>query len=169
MTYHARLIYHDKEVTTFMQRVVFLVFVLAVSLMGCGKKKDVSENLPQEALSIEALSTTASNISSASQVQSRQLKPLVTIETEQGETILESLPPQGPYKPTPSQIQTALANAGFYSGKVDGKVGPVTKKAVEEFQKVNGLEADGKVGPKTWAVLSKHLSIDSAAEHEKRK
>ncbi|MCM8789832.1 MAG: peptidoglycan-binding protein [Candidatus Omnitrophica bacterium] len=30
---------------------------------------------------------------------------------------------------------------------------------MEEFQKANGLQVDGKVGPKTWAVLSKYLSL----------
>ena len=71
---------------------------------------------------------------------------------------LEPLPPQGPYKPSGTEIQTALKNAGFYTGTVDGKIGPKTKKAVEEFQKANGLKADGKVGPKTWTLLGKYLS-----------
>jgi peptidoglycan hydrolase-like protein with peptidoglycan-binding domain len=71
---------------------------------------------------------------------------------------LESLPPAGPYKPSAIEIQTALKNAGYYTSVVDGKFGPMSKKAVAEFQKANGLEADGKVGPKTWAVLGKYLN-----------
>jgi peptidoglycan hydrolase-like protein with peptidoglycan-binding domain len=66
------------------------------------------------------------------------------------------LPPQGPYKPTGIEIQTALKNAGFYAGNLDGKIGPKSKKAIEDFQKANGLKADGKVGPKTWEALSKY-------------
>ncbi len=66
------------------------------------------------------------------------------------------LPPQGPYKPASIEIQTALKNAGFYAGNLDGKIGPKSKKAIEDFQKANGLKADGKVGPKTWEVLSKY-------------
>ncbi len=55
------------------------------------------------------------------------------------------------------QIQTALKNAGFYKGHVDGRIGPRTKEAIKEFQKANGLEADGVAGKRTQAKLSKHL------------
>jgi peptidoglycan hydrolase-like protein with peptidoglycan-binding domain len=71
---------------------------------------------------------------------------------------LEPLPPAGPYKPTAEEIQTALKNAGYYNGAIDGKLGPMSKKAIEEFQKANGLQVDGKVGPKTWLALSSHLN-----------
>src|SRR3989338_3212643 len=37
-------------------------------------------------------------------------------------------------KPTAQQIQEALKNAGLYDGKIDGDIGPRTKKAIEEFQ-----------------------------------
>ena len=55
------------------------------------------------------------------------------------------------------QIQTALKNAGFDPGLIDGKLGPKTKKAIKDFQAANRLAVDGKVGPKTWAKLSKYL------------
>lgn len=55
------------------------------------------------------------------------------------------------------QIQKALKNAGFYKGVIDGKVGPRTKSAIREFQKSNGLNADGSVGDKTWQALKTYL------------
>lgn len=55
------------------------------------------------------------------------------------------------------EIQKALKAAGFYSGTVDGKIGPRTKQSIVEFQKAKGLKADGKVGSKTWAELEKYL------------
>jgi len=55
------------------------------------------------------------------------------------------------------QIQKALKHAGFYKGAIDGKVGPRTKSAIREFQKANGLTADGSVGDKTWQALKTYL------------
>ena len=67
-------------------------------------------------------------------------------------------------KPTTREIQQALKNAGLYQGAVDGKMGSVTKDAVREFQRVNGLKADGVVGKRTWAKLSAYTN---AAEGSK--
>lgn len=50
-------------------------------------------------------------------------------------------------------IQTRLQELGYYKGKIDGDFGSGTKNAVQAFQEVNGLEADGVVGAKTLAVL----------------
>lgn len=36
---------------------------------------------------------------------------------------------------------------------VDGKYGPATEKAVKSYQKIKGLQVDGKAGPKTIASL----------------
>ncbi|MFH0764410.1 MAG: peptidoglycan-binding domain-containing protein [Candidatus Omnitrophota bacterium] len=56
------------------------------------------------------------------------------------------------------EIQACLKNAGFYKGEIDGVKGKGTKRAIKEFQSANGLTADGKVGPKTWELLSKYTS-----------
>ncbi|MDD5679822.1 MAG: peptidoglycan-binding domain-containing protein [Candidatus Omnitrophica bacterium] len=60
-------------------------------------------------------------------------------------------------KASSKQIQTALKNAGFYEGPVDGKIGKNTKKAIRAFQEANGLTADGVVGNKTWSKLKAYL------------
>lgn len=51
------------------------------------------------------------------------------------------------------KIQNALKNAGFDPGKIDGKMGSKTKKAIKDFQKSQGLPSDGVVGLRTWDKL----------------
>lgn len=60
-------------------------------------------------------------------------------------------------KQTPELIQKALIQAKIYKGKIDGKIGPQTQKAIEEFQRRHGLKVDGKVGQKTWEKMKKYL------------
>ena len=55
------------------------------------------------------------------------------------------------------QIQTALKNAGFYKGTIDGSLGPRTKEAIKNFQKENGLFPDGVVGKQTREKLKRYL------------
>ena len=50
-------------------------------------------------------------------------------------------------------VQQKLKRWGYYSGSVDGIYGSATKKAVEYFQRKNGLTVDGIVGQKTYAAL----------------
>ena len=56
------------------------------------------------------------------------------------------------------QIQTALKNPRLYQGSIDGKLGPASNRAIQDFQTKHGLKADGKVGPKTWAALELYIS-----------
>jgi peptidoglycan hydrolase-like protein with peptidoglycan-binding domain len=127
--------------------VAAVVLVLGVS--GCAKNEEMDPS--QELMSLEDLSSMTVDET----VNVTETDPLAAAK-------LEPLPPAAPYgKPTAHQIQQALKNAGFYTGNVDGKIGPMTKEAIEEFQKANNLEADGKVGPKTWQALGKYLDAAS--------
>lgn len=45
---------------------------------------------------------------------------------------------------TVEQLQTALADLGFYTGDVDGVQGDVTTQAMQAFQRANGLPDNGK-------------------------
>lgn len=57
-------------------------------------------------------------------------------------------------------IQEILKVAGLYSDKIDGKSGGKTKQAIVEFQKINNLKPDGKVGYKTLSKLSTYVEIE---------
>lgn len=50
-------------------------------------------------------------------------------------------------------LQAFLAGAGYYVGNLDGDYGNATTLAVEGFQAANGLDVDGKAGPKTQARI----------------
>ena len=63
-------------------------------------------------------------------------------------------------------IQQCLKNAGFYDGSVDGVKGRKTRKAIKDFQKANGLTADGLVGKKTWEALSKYAQAPEGTGEE---
>lgn len=128
---------------------VVITLILTCSMVsGCGKKEKVDES--QELLSLEELSTM--NVSeSVSITDDPSLQPLEAAK-------MEPLPPSGPYKPSNQEIQIALKNAGYYAGAIDGKIGPMSREAIEDFQRDNGLVVDGKVGPKTWTALEKFLN-----------
>ncbi len=44
------------------------------------------------------------------------------------------------------EIQSHLARAGHYGGKIDGKIGPMSKAAIRAYQARRGLEQDGFAG-----------------------
>ncbi len=151
-----------------MKKFVFIILAigLVAFLNGCGKKQQSLEEM-QEPMSMEVLNMI--NKSTPAGPGGAEVKPpavpaqAAPVQVAPVQPAAEPLPPVGSYaKPSIQEIQTALKNAGFYAGNVDGKIGPKTKKAIEDFQKANGLTADGKVGPKTWAAMAKYLTAAPA-------
>ncbi|PTX59309.1 N-acetylmuramoyl-L-alanine amidase [Melghirimyces profundicolus] len=53
------------------------------------------------------------------------------------------------------ELQRRLQYIGFYAGKIDGKFGSQTDRAVRDFQYEFALKVDGRVGPKTKLKLWK--------------
>jgi len=131
-----------------------MVLFLA-ALSGCGKKQETEELQP---ITMESLSMAGAPAQTAADMKASEARVLTGSAVVPAKEVLP-LPPQGPYKPTAIEIQTVLKNAGFYAGSIDGKIGPKSKKAIEDFQKANGLKVDGKVGPKTWEAMSRYSSV----------
>jgi peptidoglycan hydrolase-like protein with peptidoglycan-binding domain len=50
-------------------------------------------------------------------------------------------------------LQSQLQRLGYDLGDADGVFGRRTADAVKQFQRDQGLAADGIVGPQTWAAL----------------
>jgi D-alanyl-D-alanine carboxypeptidase (penicillin-binding protein 5/6) len=55
------------------------------------------------------------------------------------------------------KIQSALAKAGYFNDSTTGYFGKKTKQAVINFQRAQGLSADGIVGPQTQKALTPYL------------
>ena len=60
------------------------------------------------------------------------------------------------------QLQTRLAELGYFAGEVDGAFGNQTRRAVERFQYYQGLSVDGIAGKRTQTVLYESKEVVSA-------
>jgi hypothetical protein len=49
--------------------------------------------------------------------------------------------------------QMRLASLGYYVGRYDGKMGPLTRTAIADFQNNNGLTVNGELTPETYSLL----------------
>ncbi len=61
-------------------------------------------------------------------------------------------------------IQQRLKQWGYYTGAIDGILGPKSIAAIKKFQKNNGLVVDGIVGPKTAAKIG--ISLNSTSSNK---
>ena len=52
-------------------------------------------------------------------------------------------------------VQKMLSTAGFYSGRIDGKIGPKTIEAIKQFQKISNIKESGIIDIKTLDELKK--------------
>jgi peptidoglycan hydrolase-like protein with peptidoglycan-binding domain len=145
---------------------VVLVCFAAASLTGCSsaqKKRD--EEMKGIKTKVDTLESKVEGIESK---QSETDRVLASKEAESQSAasapVMESSSTGAKCHATTKEIQEALKNAGFYSGKVDGVKGKQTRKAVKGFQRANGLTPDGKVGSKTWELLSRYAQGSSSGD-----
>ncbi len=101
----------------------------------------------------------------------------IAVITNEPETPTPTLAPVTP-TPTPKSLQRGFTGSdavravqrrvkelGYYKGSADGDFGPATESAVKEFQKANGLTADGKVGEKTLAQMNAKTAVSYKEAH----
>ncbi|MCY1714743.1 spore cortex-lytic enzyme [Caproiciproducens galactitolivorans] len=77
---------------------------------------------------------------------------VISIVTNMGGSV-DALSKMGSQGSEVRSIQTKLQNQGYYTGKVDGIFGSLTRTAVIKFQNAKGLTPDGIAGPKTLSAL----------------
>jgi len=128
-----------------------VIFVLLFTVTGC-MKKTADENASVEPAATEesTAATAVNNTQEAGAQEQAANGKSVSVEPAVSQAAAAE-------RPSGQDIQQALKNAKFYEGKVDGIIGPKTRKAIEAFQSHNGLRADGRVGPKTWQKLKEYL------------
>ena len=141
-----------------MHRVSALIVVVSfVLLSGCatfGHKKDME---------IQGLKNQISVLESQVQTKDEEINSLKDAlnkasEEKQDVDAKMTVSCSTKSRPNAKQIQTALLNAGYYAGSIDGKLGKQAREAIRNFQKANNLPVDGKVGKKTWMLLRKYLN-----------
>lgn len=151
-------------------RVDLAVFLtLALLVAGCAKKTTNEMSLSETGFdSVDKTEELAQlpQANTSNQQQAVEILPIETSPVTRGvpapEPIAETSVTSGEILSHSQQIQTALKAAGFYSGNIDGKIGPASRKAIQDFQQSNGLKVDGKVGPKTWVLLEKYLTTETS-------
>ena len=141
--------------------VVLSGIIAAVFLMsGCGKHNKSQSALEPEVM-MDDMNSALSNEVTVSPAGNEQVA--VGTNMMAPTEAMTTYDPSEPFvKPTHQEVQEALKNAGLYTGKIDGVAGSRTKKAIRDFQAQNNLNADGRVGPQTWAKLAPYLHQSSS-------
>jgi N-acetyl-anhydromuramyl-L-alanine amidase AmpD len=138
-----------------------LLVVFAVSLAGCASMGTVK----QKDMEIQGLKNQVTVLEAQVQGKDQELnsiKDSLSKTSEQAK--VETTEPVKEKSVTSVKhlkardIQTALKNAGYEPGKIDGRMGKQTRDAVKAFQKANNLTVNGKVNKKTWALLGEYLN-----------
>lgn len=140
--------------------VYFMIIpVLVLSLAGCASTKSGKPRKKDIKTRVDVLETRVDDIeqkqaTAVAAPSAEQYSASTPVPRDSGDSV--SVGSSGS-KMDKRDIQTALKNAGFYAGNIDGKIGPKTRQSIKDFQSANGLKADGVVGPKTLKALQRYL------------
>lgn len=141
-------------------RVVTLLVLtsgLLIAATGCvskGRHQSEVSDLQGQLTQTQAALKAQEEKNKALEEQISGSRPVVPVEAYQGST---NRTPSGFELPA-ADIQKGLKSAGYYSGVIDGKIGPDSREALRNFQRDNGLTPDGVCGRQTWNKLKTYLS-----------
>ncbi len=131
-----------------MKKFLILILLSVFVLPGCSSYK--TQRMQEE---IDSLSTRVDSL------EKRQEYPETKVEVQevsyrQEDTISinEKIAAM-----SSRDIQSALREAGYYDGAIDGKLGPKSREAIREFQTDKGLKVDGVAGTNTKKALLQYF------------
>jgi len=142
--------------------VLLLLGIFAFSLSGCAtarKQKDMEMQGLRNQISVleTQLQSKDEEINSLKESLSRTQEAQQSQEMMVKKASKKKVIGEIKSRPNVKQIQSALQNAGYNPGDIDGRMGRQTRDAIKAFQRANGLVADGKVGKRTWSLLRDYL------------
>lgn len=139
-----------------MKKLGVLLLVVCFFAAGCsGSKEAKIASLEGKSLEMETRMESIEQRITALELYYQDLSKMKTEKPVQQEEMVSTKSTIDAM--TDSDIQIALKNAGFYTGTIDGMIGPNTTNSIKEFQKANGLTPDGVAGDKTKSLLMKYL------------
>ena len=140
-----------------------LLVIFAVSLAGCA-----TTACKQKDLELQGLKNHVSLLETQIQTKDEEIKGLqeaVAKSNEQQAAVISAPVAKETagsemksHRLTVKETQTALKNAGYDPGKIDGHIGKQTRDALKAFQKAHNLVANGKANKKTRDALSAYLT-----------
>ncbi len=137
-----------------MKKIVVCILVLIIPISGCAMFSDHETEDKLDSLERRVAYVERRQASIEDTVKQKDDTLTYVSETQVQETeIIESKRPPKSKK----DVQKALKNAGYYNGKIDGKLGPKSKSAIKQFQADHGLKADGVAGAKTKQALAAYM------------
>lgn len=142
-----------------MRMVTLLVLTgsLLVTATGCvskGRHQSEVSDLQGQLTQTQAALRAQEEKNKALETQISGTRPAVPVEPYQGSSYRT---PSGFELPA-ADIQKGLKSAGYYSGAINGKIGPDSREALRNFQRDNGLKPDGVCGHQTWNKLKTYLA-----------
>src|SRR5580704_5879591 len=134
-----------------------LLFSIGALLLACNPATPTPSATPTPTPSA-TLTPTATPIPTPSATLTPTATPIPTPSTIPTLTPLATPPHSATSIPEPTPttaaVQRALAQRGYYKGRIDDKLGPETRRAIREFQRKEGLRASGRVDSATIKKLA---------------
>lgn len=151
-----------------MIRYAILIISIAPLLYGCVTPQQKDYYSESQGLRNKIFVLESQNKEKNTQIES--LQAALDQEAKENAALTEKIDALTGNKKTASssatiiQVQTALKNAGYDPGPIDGKTGSRTRKAMRYFQQSEGLPITGVCDKDTWDKLKAYLENKNAQE-----